>query len=115
MGSNLDKIRRIETRPQSRSVVLTAWAIRSSTGRPRPCDRLGKDRFEVMPHVSAMQMAFARVKESWEEAFLTNLASHGVPQVLEQIRGAEKVERGHQRRGDAPSRGGPLPAGPGRR
>src|SRR5262245_10554849 len=32
------------------------------------CDRLGKDRFEVMPHVSSMQLAFARVKESWEEA-----------------------------------------------
>src|SRR6516164_9823606 len=38
------------------------------------CDRLGKDRFEVLPHVSSMQLAFARVKESWEEAFLTNLA-----------------------------------------
>jgi precorrin-6Y C5,15-methyltransferase (decarboxylating) len=38
-----------------------------------------------------MQLAFARVKESWEEAFLTNLASHDVEQVLEQIRSAEKV------------------------
>jgi precorrin-6Y C5,15-methyltransferase (decarboxylating) len=36
-------------------------------------------------------LAFARVKESWEEAFLTNLASHGVESVLEQIRSAEKV------------------------
>ena len=35
------------------------------------CDRLGKDRFEVVPHVSSMQLAFARVKESWEEAYLT--------------------------------------------
>ncbi len=55
------------------------------------CDKLGKDRFEVVPHVSSMQLAFARVKESWEEAFLTNLASHGVESVLEQIRSAEKV------------------------
>src|SRR5690349_10598460 len=29
------------------------------------CDRVGKDRFEVLPHVSSMQLAFARVKESW--------------------------------------------------
>jgi precorrin-6Y C5,15-methyltransferase (decarboxylating) len=27
------------------------------------CDRLGKDQFEVIPHVSSMQLAFARVKE----------------------------------------------------
>ncbi len=44
------------------------------------CDRLGKDHFEVLPHVSSMQLAFARVKESWEEAYLTNLASHSLGQ-----------------------------------
>ena len=92
VGSNLDEIiRRIEARPQSRTVVLTAGDPLFYGVARYLCDRLGKDRFEVMPNVSAMQMAFARVKESWEEAFLTNLASHGVQQVLEQIRGAEKV------------------------
>lgn len=55
------------------------------------CDRLGKDRFEVLPHVSSMQLAFARVKESWEEAFLTNLATHSLQQVLDRIRIAEIV------------------------
>jgi precorrin-6Y C5,15-methyltransferase (decarboxylating) len=38
-----------------------------------------------------MQLAFARVKESWEEAFLTNLATHGLESVLDLVRGAEKV------------------------
>jgi len=55
------------------------------------CDRLGKDRFEVLPHVSSMQLAFARVKESWEEAFLTNLATHDLEHVLDRIRIAEIV------------------------
>ena len=55
------------------------------------CDKLGKDRFEVVPHVSTMQLAFARVKESWEESFLTNLADRSLETVLEVIRGAEKV------------------------
>jgi precorrin-6B C5,15-methyltransferase / cobalt-precorrin-6B C5,C15-methyltransferase len=55
------------------------------------CDKLGEDRFEVVPHVSSMQLAFARVKESWEDAFLTNLSSHDMATVLERIRGAEKV------------------------
>lgn len=55
------------------------------------CDRLGKDRFEVLPHVSSMQLAFARVKESWEEAYLTNLATHPLETVLDRIRTAETV------------------------
>lgn len=55
------------------------------------CDKLGKDRFEVLPHVSSMQLAFARVKESWEDAYLTNLANHPLDNVLEKIRVAEKV------------------------
>jgi precorrin-6Y C5,15-methyltransferase (decarboxylating) len=55
------------------------------------CDRLGKERFEVIPHVSSMQLAFARVKESWEEAYLTNLATHSLESVLDRIRTAEVV------------------------
>jgi precorrin-6Y C5,15-methyltransferase (decarboxylating) len=55
------------------------------------CDRLGKDRFEVLPHVSSMQLAFARVKESWEEAYLTNLANHPLEEVLDRVRTAETV------------------------
>ena len=55
------------------------------------CDRLGKDRFEVVPHVSSMQLAFARVKESWDDAYLTNLATRSPEQVIDRIRTAEKV------------------------
>ena len=55
------------------------------------CDKLGKDRFEVVPHVSSMQLAFARVKESWEDAYLTNLATHPLESVIEKIRVADKV------------------------
>jgi precorrin-6Y C5,15-methyltransferase (decarboxylating) len=55
------------------------------------CDRLGKDRFEVLPHVSSMQLAFARVKESWEEAYLTNLAVHPLESVLDRVGTADTV------------------------
>ena len=55
------------------------------------CDRLGKERFEVLPHVSSMQLAFARVKESWEEAYLTNLATQPLEKVVDRIRVAEKA------------------------
>ena len=55
------------------------------------CDRLGKEHFEVLPHVSSMQLAFARIKESWEDAYLTNLATHPLEAVLDRIRTAETV------------------------
>ena len=55
------------------------------------CQRLGKDRFEVLPSVSSMQLAFARVKESWDEAYLTNLATQPLESVVERIRTAEKA------------------------
>ena len=55
------------------------------------CDRLGKERFEVLPHVSSMQLAFARVKETWEEAYLTDLSVRPLDDVLDRIRTAETV------------------------
>ncbi len=54
-------------------------------------ERLGKDAFEVVPHVSSMQLAFARIKESWEDAYLTNLAGRPIESVIDRIRTAEKV------------------------
>ncbi len=54
-------------------------------------DRFGKEKFEVYPHVSSMQLAFARVMESWDEAYLTNLANHPLPAVVEKIRTSERV------------------------
>jgi precorrin-6Y C5,15-methyltransferase (decarboxylating) len=54
-------------------------------------ERFGKDRFEVLPHVSSMQLAFARVMESWDEAYLTDLAIHPLATVVEKIRTAQKV------------------------
>jgi precorrin-6Y C5,15-methyltransferase (decarboxylating) len=55
------------------------------------CDRLGKDLFEIIPHVSSMQLAFARVKESWEDAYLTSLAGRPLETIIDRIRTAEKV------------------------
>lgn len=92
VGSNLDEaVERVNAAGSRRTVVLAGGDPLFYGVARYLCDRLGKERFEVIPHVSSMQLAFARVKESWEEAFLTNLARHDAAQVLEQIRGAEKV------------------------
>lgn len=54
-------------------------------------DRLGKENFEIVPHVSSMQLAFARVMESWDDAYLTNVANHPPEEIIERIRTAQKV------------------------
>ncbi|WP_233578960.1 precorrin-6y C5,15-methyltransferase (decarboxylating) subunit CbiE [Tautonia sociabilis] len=54
-------------------------------------DRLGEDRFEIIPHVSSMQLAFARVKESWDDAYLADLGARPLEAIVARIRHAEKV------------------------
>ena len=92
VGSNLDEVASRLCKAGEQRVVVLATGDPLFYGIARYlCDKLGKDRFEVIPHVSTMQMAFARLKESWEEAFLTNLANHSLEQVVDKIRIAAKV------------------------
>ena len=92
VGNNLDRAVERLAASQGKAAVVLVSGDPLFYGLARYlCDKLGKDRFEVVPHVSSMQLAFARVKESWEEAYLTNLASHSLDHVLEKIRTAEKV------------------------
>jgi precorrin-6B C5,15-methyltransferase / cobalt-precorrin-6B C5,C15-methyltransferase len=55
------------------------------------CDRVGPEQFEVVPHVSSMQLAFARIRETWEEAYLTDLSARSLEDVIDKIRTAETV------------------------
>ncbi|MBY0586134.1 precorrin-6y C5,15-methyltransferase (decarboxylating) subunit CbiE [bacterium] len=54
-------------------------------------ERLGKENFEIVPHVSSMQLAFARVMESWDEAYLSNVANHPAEEIIDRIRTSERV------------------------
>ncbi|MGI9178092.1 MAG: SAM-dependent methyltransferase, partial [Pirellulales bacterium] len=61
-GNLEDLVERIEAGGQKRIVVLASGdPLFYGTAR-YVCSKLGKDRFEVVPHVSSMQLAFARVK-----------------------------------------------------
>lgn len=92
IGGNLDAVVERITANPGESIVVLASGDPLFYGFARfLCDRLGKDRFEVLPHVSSMQLAFARVKESWEEAYLTNLASHSLASVVDKIRIMDKI------------------------
>jgi precorrin-6B C5,15-methyltransferase / cobalt-precorrin-6B C5,C15-methyltransferase len=93
IGANLpDVVQRLESHFGKKRMVVLASGDPLFYGVARYlCDRLGQDRFEVWPHVSSMQLAFARIKESWEEAYLTNLATHPLESVLDRIRTADTV------------------------
>lgn len=50
--------------------------------------RLGKEAVEIVPNVSAMQLAFARIKESWEDAFLGSVHARPIENIIESVRHA---------------------------
>ena len=86
-----DLVERIERHAGKRVVVLASGdPLFYGTAR-YVCGRLGKDRFEVVPHVSSMQLAFARVKEGWEEAFLATLSGQSIERVIDRVRGSDTV------------------------
>jgi precorrin-6Y C5,15-methyltransferase (decarboxylating) len=92
IGADLDPIvRRLSAHDRGTAVVLVSGDPLFYGISRFLCDKLGKERFDVVPHVSSMQLAFARVKETWDEAFLTNLANHSLDHAIERIRSAEKV------------------------
>src|SRR5262249_12639458 len=92
IGADLQEVvRTVESNAAKRMVIVASGDPLFYGVARYLCDRLGKDRFEVLPHVSSMQLAFARVKESWEEAYLTNLATHSLDEVLDRIRTTEVV------------------------
>jgi len=86
-----DLVDRIERHAGKRVVVLASGdPLFYGTAR-YVCGRLGKDRFEVVPHVSSMQLAFARVKEGWEDAFLATLSGQSIERVIDRVRGSDTV------------------------
>ena len=103
-ASNLEElVERIEAGASKRIVVLASGdPLFYGTAR-YVCSKLGKDRFEVVPHVSSMQLAFARVKESWEEAFLANLAGQSIERVIDRVRSSDTAGLFTSDQGPAPA------------
>lgn len=89
---DLDELRETIERLPDRPTVMLATGDPLFYGIVRYLtDTFGKDRFEVVPHVSSMQLAFARVKETWDDAYLANLATQSLDRVVDGIRTADRV------------------------
>ena len=92
LGADLGELVKQLDAARAKKAVLLVYGDPMFYGLARYVyDKLGKDRFEVVPHVSSMQLAFARVMESWDEAYLTDLSNHPLDAVLEKVRTASKV------------------------
>lgn len=92
VGGDLEELKQTIIKLPNRSTVMLASGDPLFYGIARYLtDAFGKERFEVVPHVSSMQLAFARVKESWDDAYLTNLATQSLDRVVDSIRTAERV------------------------
>ena len=53
--------------------------------------KLGKDIVEIIPNVSAMQLAFARIKESWDDAALVSTHSRPIKDIIDTVRSVHKI------------------------
>ena len=54
-------------------------------------DKLGKDAVEILPNVSSMQVAFARIKESWADAVFLSVHSRLIEDIVEKVRLNSKI------------------------
>ncbi len=53
--------------------------------------KLGKDKIEVIPAISSMQVAFARIKESWDDATLASVHGRSMEETLDLIVASRKI------------------------
>ncbi len=92
VGGDLTKLKSTIAQLTDRPTVMLASGDPLFYGIARfLTEAFGKDRFEVVPHVSSMQLAFARVKESWDDAYLSNLATQSLDRVVDSVRTADRV------------------------
>lgn len=77
---------------EGRRVVVLASGDPNFYGVAGPLlGRLGRERAEILPNVSAMQLAFARLRLSWEDAALASVHARPLADILEIVRRHPKV------------------------
>jgi precorrin-6Y C5,15-methyltransferase (decarboxylating) len=52
---------------------------------------LGKERVTIMPNITTFQAAFAKIKESWDDAYLLSLHGRPIPQMAHLLKRYKKV------------------------
>ena len=85
--NNLDKITRtIQANIGIKRMVVLASGDPDLFGIAKYLTtKLGKDIVEIIPNVSAMQIAFARIKESWDDAVFVSAHSRPIKDIINTV------------------------------
>ncbi|MBI5327810.1 MAG: precorrin-6y C5,15-methyltransferase (decarboxylating) subunit CbiE [Deltaproteobacteria bacterium] len=88
IGSNLEDIAKILNRKSE--IGNRKWPVVLATGDPNffgiadfIINRFGKDAVEIIPNISTMQEAFAKIKESWNDARFLSVHGRNRSQILD--------------------------------
>ncbi|MHB0870429.1 MAG: precorrin-6y C5,15-methyltransferase (decarboxylating) subunit CbiE [Chloroflexota bacterium] len=54
-------------------------------------ERLGRERVEILPNVSSLQLAFARLGQSWEDTVFATVHGRPLEGLADMVKGARKV------------------------
>ena len=92
LKSNLaDIAAETEASPSGKAIVLASGDPNFYGIARYMVGKLGKARVEIVPNVSAMQLAFARIKESWDDATFLSAHGRGMEGLVEAVRSSSKV------------------------
>ena len=92
IGTNLSAIATILVHARDRQCVVLASGDPGFYGIARYLrTQLGKERLTILPAPSAMQEAFARIKEPWDDALLLSVHGRSMHGLVDTIRGHDKV------------------------
>jgi precorrin-6B C5,15-methyltransferase / cobalt-precorrin-6B C5,C15-methyltransferase len=93
IGDNLDEfITIIKSNIGHKRIVILASGDPNFFGIARYLvSKLGKNAIEIIPSISSMQIAFARIKESWDDAVFLSVHSRPIGKIIETVSANNKI------------------------
>jgi len=89
---NIDEILSILESREQENIVVLASGDPGFHGIPNTLiNKLPREDIRILPHVSSLQVAFARIGVTWEDAILTSAHAHPVSQVVAWARRMPKL------------------------
>ncbi len=72
-------------------VVLVSGDTGLYSLMPQVRDLVGEENIEVIPGISSVQLAFARIKQGWEDALIISLHGRSSPDLADSVKAHSKV------------------------
>ncbi len=89
---NLKEVTERISREREKRVVVLASGDPNFYGIARTIvEKIGKDSVEILPAVSSMQLAFARIKEPWDDAYLASVHARPIENIIDAARSERKI------------------------